>query len=111
MEAKATARYIRMTPRKTRVIIDMIRNKYVEDALEALKFTNRRATDPVSKVLSSAIANAKEKFDAKVDALYVAEAYVNEGPTLRRFLPRAMGRATRIDKRTSHITVVVRERE
>jgi large subunit ribosomal protein L22 len=111
MEAKATARYVRMTPRKTRVIIDMVRGKYVDEALEALRFTNRRATEPVTKVLSSAVANAKESFGAQASNLYVAEAYVNEGPTLRRYLPRAMGRATRIDKRTSHITVIVKERD
>lgn len=111
MEAKATARYIRMTPRKTRVIIDMIRSKYVDEALEALRFTNRRATGPVEKVLSSAIANAKELFNAQVSNLYVAEAFVDEGPTLKRYLPRAMGRATRVEKKTSHITVVVKERD
>lgn len=110
MEAKAIARYVRMTPRKTRVIINMIRDKYVDEALEALRFTNRRATGPVAKVLGSAIANAKEQFNAQVANLYVAEAFVDEGPTQKRFLPRAMGRATRVEKKTSHITVVVKER-
>lgn len=110
MEAKATARHVRMTPRKTRVIINMIRDKYVDEALEALRFTNRRATDPVAKLLGSAISNAKEQFNAQVARLYVSEAFVNEGPTLKRYLPRAMGRATRVEKRTSHITVVVKER-
>lgn len=111
MEAKAIARYIRMAPRKSRVIVDLIRGKYVDEAMESLRFTSRRAAGPVQKVLASAIANAKANFDAKVDMLYVKEAFVDKGPTLRRFMPRAMGRATRINKMTSHITVVVAERQ
>ncbi len=112
MEAQATLEYLRMAPRKVRVLLNAIRDENVEIALSQLRFTNRRAAHHIVKLLESAVANASIKF-GKADAseLYVKAAYANEGPTLRRFRPRAMGRATRINKKTSHVTVVVAERE
>jgi large subunit ribosomal protein L22 len=110
MEAKAIARFVRVAPRKARVVAKLIREKYVDEALEQLRFTDKGAADPVGKVLKSAIANAKGLFDAAPERLFVKDAFVNQGPTLKRWRPRAMGRATRINKCTSHITVVVAER-
>ncbi len=111
MEAKAQARFIRIAPRKARVVMDLIRGKDVEEALSILRFTPKRASGIIEKVVNSAIANAEHNYELNRDDLYIDQGYVDEGPTLRRFRPRAMGRATRIDKRTSHITVVLRERE
>ena len=112
MEAKATARYVRVTPMKARRVVDMIRGKQTGEALALLEFAPQAASEPVYKVVQSAIANARvkagiasEPFDERL--LVVQEAYVDEGPTLKRFRPRAQGRAYRIRKRTSHITVVV----
>ena len=110
MEAKSTARYIRLAPRKARVVVDLIRGKYVDEAQEQLRFCHKGASGVVQKVLGSAIANAVNNFNAKPEDLYVKEAYVNQGPNLKRWRPRAMGRATRINKFTSHVTVVVAER-
>ena len=110
MEAKAISKFVRGAPRKARVVANLIRDKYVDEALEQLRFTDKGAAGPVGKVLKSAIANAKGKFDAAPETLYVKDAFVNKGPTLKRWRPRAMGRATRINKCTSHITVVVAER-
>ncbi len=109
MEARATVRYVRMAPRKVRLVVDLIRGKPVGEALHILMFTPRGASRVVLKLLKSAIANAENKGDIDVDTLLVKRVYVNEGPTLKRFTPRAMGRATMIRKRTSHITVVVDE--
>lgn len=106
-EAIATARYIRMSPTKARQVVDLIRGRHVDDARRVLAFTQRAASVPVRKVLDSAIANAEHNRALPVDELVVARAWVDEGPTLRRFRPRAMGRATRIRKRTCHISVVV----
>ena len=111
MQARATARYIRIAPRKARVVVDLIRGKFADEALEILQFTRRRAARPVAKVLRSAIANAATQFEGKPNELYVAEAYVDQGPVLRRWRPRARGMAGRIRKGTSHITVVVAEAE
>lgn len=111
MEVKAQARFIRIAPRKARVVMDLIRGKDVEEALSILRFTPKRASGIIEKVVNSAIANAEHNYELNRDDLYIDQGYVDEGPTLRRFRPRAMGRATRIDKRTSHITVVLRERE
>ena len=105
--AKATARMVRITARKARLVIDLIRGKKVADALGILKFTPRKGAYLIEKVLNSAIANAENNFDLDVEDLYVSEAYVNEGPTLKRFRPRAKGSASPINKRTSHITIVV----
>jgi large subunit ribosomal protein L22 len=106
-EAIATARYIRMSPTKARQVVDLIRGRHVDDARRVLRFTTRAASLPVGKVLESAIANAEHNRSLPTDELVVARAWVDEGPTLRRFRPRAMGRATRVRKRTCHISVVV----
>jgi large subunit ribosomal protein L22 len=116
MEAKATARYIRVTPMKARRVVDLIRGKQALEAVAVLEFAPQAASEPVRKVVQSAIANARVKADVASEAfdereLVVREAYVDEGPTLKRFQPRAQGRAYRIRKRTSHITVVVAPRE
>ena len=105
--AKATAKTVRIPARKARLVIDLIRGKRVADALGILKFTPRSGAQLIEKVLKSAIANAENNFDLDVEDLYVSEAFVNEGPTLKRFRPRAKGSASPINKRTSHITVVV----
>ena len=116
MEAKAQARYIRVTPMKARRVVDLIRGKQAMQALAVLEFAPQAASEPVRKVVASAIANARvkaerasEPFDERL--LVVSAAYVDEGPTMKRFRPRAQGRAYRINKRTSHITVVVAPRE
>lgn len=109
--AKATAKIIRQAPRKVRLVVDTIRGKSVAEAISTLRFANRGAAEIVEKVLNSAIANAEHNFDLNAEDLYVSEAYVNEGPTLKRFRPRAQGAASAINKRTSHITVVVSEKE
>ncbi len=110
MEAKAVAKYIRIAPRKSRVVIDLIRGKSVADAFAILKFTPKVGAEVVDKVLRSAVANAENNFDMNVDALYVSEAYVDQGPTLKRIHPRSRGQAFKILKRTSHITIVVKEK-
>jgi large subunit ribosomal protein L22 len=112
MEAKAQARYVRVTPQKARRVVDLIRGKQASESLAVLQFAPQAASEPVFKVLQSAIANARVKADAASQAfdereLVITEAYVDEGPTLKRFRPRAQGRASRINKRTSHITVTV----
>ena len=110
-EAIATARFIRMSPTKARQVVDLIRGRQVDDARRVLRFSERAASTPVGKVLESAIANAEHNRGLPGDELVVARAWVDEGPTLRRFRPRAQGRATRIRKRTCHISVVVGRRE
>ena len=107
----ATAKYVRVAPRKARQVVELIRGKSVKDARAILMLTPRAASPVVGKVLASAVANAENNNDLVAEDLYVAQAFVDEGPTLRRFKPRAMGRATRIRKRTSHITVSVDERK
>jgi large subunit ribosomal protein L22 len=110
MSAKAVARYVRIAPRKARLVIDLIRGKSVDEALGILKFTPRAASPIIEKVLLSAVANAEQNHKMNRSNLVVAKAYVDEGPTLKRFIPRAQGRASRINKRTSHITVVLNEK-
>jgi len=110
MEIRATTRYARLTAQKARLVVDMIRGRGVEEALGILQFTPKRGAVLVAKTLKSAIANAEHTSRVDVDALYVKQAWVDEGPTAKRFLPRAHGRATPVLKRTSHITVVVDER-
>ncbi len=105
--ARATARYVRMTPMKARRVIDLIRGLSADEALAILKFAPQVAAEPVRKVLASAVANAENNERLDREDLVVTEAYVDGGPTLKRFRPRAQGRAYRIRKRTSHITVVV----
>lgn len=111
MDARAVARYIRISPRKARIVIDLIRDKNVDEALTVLRFTPKGASPIIEKLLRSAIANAENNHDMDGDSLYVAECYVDQGPTLKRLMPRARGMADRIRKRTSHITVILRERE
>jgi large subunit ribosomal protein L22 len=110
-EAIATARFIRMSPTKVRQVVDLIRGRQIDDARRVLAFTQRGASAPVRKVLESAIANAENNRGLPGDELWVVRTWVDEGPTLRRFRPRALGRATRIRKRTSHISIVVGRRE
>lgn len=111
MQAKAIARNVRIAPRKARLVVDLIRGKSVEEAAAILRFTPRSASPIVEKVLSSAVANAEHNYSMDTSNLVVESAYVDEGPTMKRFLPRAMGRASRINKRTSHITLVVSEKK
>jgi large subunit ribosomal protein L22 len=110
MEARAQARYARVTPRKARRVVDLIRGLPAGEAQAVLRFAPQAASEPVYKVLSSAIANAEHNNKLDADTLWVSRAWVDEGPTLKRFRPRAQGRAYRINKRTSHITVVVESR-
>ena len=110
MQSKASANMVRIAPRKARLVVDLIRGKQIGEALSILAYTNKAATPIVEKVLKSAIANAEHNFDMNIENLVVTEAYVNEGPTLKRFRPRAMGRASRINKRTSHVPIVVSEK-
>ena len=105
--ALATARYVRMTPMKCRRVIDLVRGLPVDQAADILRFDTHAASEPIGKVLASAVANAEHNKQLDRRDLYIAQAYVDEGPTLKRFRPRAQGRAFRIRKRTSHITVVV----
>ncbi|RZS90405.1 large subunit ribosomal protein L22 [Motilibacter rhizosphaerae] len=106
-EALATARYVRVSPTKVRRVVDLIRGLEASAAVDLLKFTPQAASEPVGKVVASAIANAEHNKQLDPSTLRVSAAYVDEGPTLKRFRPRAQGRAYRIRKRTSHITVVV----
>lgn len=111
MEAKAIARYVRVSPRKARIVVDLIRGKSVVRAREILAFTNRGVAETVEKTLNSAVANAEHNNHLRGDNLVVKAAYVDEGPTLKRIRPRAKGSASRINKRTCHITIVVAPRE
>lgn len=111
METKAVARYIRISPRKARLVVDMIRSRDVAAAEQILDFSDKGAARVVSKVLHSAVANAENNNALPAEGLYVSKVFVDEGPTLKRFRPRAMGRATRINKRTCHITLILDERE
>lgn len=111
MEAKAIARSVRIAPRKVRLVVDLIRGKRVGEALAILKHTPKAASPVVEKVLNSAIANAGHNYNMDVENLVVSKAYVDQGATLKRFRPRAQGRAFRIHKRTSHITIVVSEKK
>jgi len=105
--AMARARHVRVTPMKARRVVDLIRNTPAKQALDVLKFAPQAASEPVAKVLASAIANAEHNFQLDPDTLWISAAYVDEGATLKRFRPRAQGRAYRIRKRTSHITIEV----
>ncbi len=111
MAVRAQAKYVRMSPRKLREVVDLIRGKSVADARTTLVFANRSASGIVAKVLNSAVANAENNNNLAADDLYVKEAYVDEGPTLKRWKFRAMGRVNRIRKRSSHITIAVDERK
>ena len=109
-EVKATAKYIRIAPRKVRIVMNLVRGKSVADALAILKFTPKVGADAVEKVLRSAIANADNNFDMDVDRLFISSAFVDQGPTLKRIHPRSRGQAFKILKHTSHITVAVNEK-
>ena len=111
MEAKATAKYIRVSPRKMKFICDMVRGKELEEALAILKFSPQKGARELRKVVASASANAENNFGMNKDKLYIAKVNADQGPTLKRFRPRAQGRAFQILKRTSHINVVVKEKE
>ncbi len=107
MEARAQARYVRVTPQKARRVVDLIRGMQAAEAQSLLKFAPQAASEPIGKVLDSAIANATNNLNLDPSTLVIAQAYIDEGPTMKRFRPRAQGRAYRIRKRTSHITVIV----
>lgn len=109
--ARATAKFVRVTPMKARRVVDLIRGKSAAEALDILRFAPQSASEPVAKVLQSAIANAENNFNLDPRTLVVTTAYADEGPTLKRFRPRAQGRAFRVRKRTSHITIEVTTRE
>ena len=109
-EVKATAKYIRIAPRKVRIVMNLVRGKSVADALASLKFTPKVGADAVEKVLRSAVANAENNFDMDVDRLFISSAFVDQGPTLKRIHPRSRGQAFKILKHTSHITVAVNEK-
>ncbi|EIT84052.1 50S ribosomal protein L22 [Fictibacillus enclensis] len=111
MQAKAVAKQVRIAPRKARIVIDLIRGKQVGEALAILRLTPKAASPVIEKVLKSAIANAEHNYEMEPNNLVVSSAFVDEGITLKRFRPRAMGRASRINKRTSHITIVVSEKK
>ncbi|MCD8501840.1 MAG: 50S ribosomal protein L22 [Bacillaceae bacterium] len=111
MQAKAVAKQVRIAPRKVRLVVDLIRGKQVGEAVAILRHTPKTASPVVEKLLNSAIANAEHNYEMDVNNLVVSEVFVDEGATLKRFRPRAMGRASRINKRTSHITIVVSEKK
>lgn len=111
MEAKAVARNVRLTPRKARLVADLVRNKAIEDALNILRFTNKKAAPVIEKALKSAIANAVNNFNMDRESLYVSEIFIDAGPQIKRMMPRAMGRADIIIKKTSHVTVVVADKK
>jgi ribosomal protein L22, bacterial type len=109
-EAKAHARFVRIAPRKAQLVADLIRGKKVGEAIAILRHTPKAASPILEKLLNSAIANAEHNYQLDVNNLVVSQVYANQGPTMKRFRPRAMGRASRINKRTSHITLVVSEK-
>jgi large subunit ribosomal protein L22 len=110
MEARATSKYIRVSPQKARLVVDLIRGKNAGEAINILRFTKKRASHEIAKILRSAISNAEQKSEhLDVDRLVVSRAYVNEGPRAKRIRPAPMGRAYRYQRRMSHITVVVEE--
>ena len=109
MEVRAAAKYIRISPRKIRLIMDQIRGKKIEEAVNLLSFSSQKGAFILRKLINSAVANANENYDIDVDTLYIKRVFADEGPTLKRFRPRAMGRATSIRKRTSHLTIILDE--
>ena len=111
MQAKAHLKYLRISPRKVGIVLDLIRNKPAKYAMAVLKNTPKAASEPVAKLLKSAMANAENNYGMNKDALVVKECYANAGPILKRIMPRAQGRAFRINKRTSHVTIVLEEKE
>lgn len=111
MAVKSIGRYVRVSPRKARLVIDMIRGRYVQDALDILRHSPKAVAKTIERIVTVAVANAEDNEEVDdIDLLYIKEAYVDQGPTMKRFRPRAMGRANRIRKRTSHITVILEEK-
>jgi large subunit ribosomal protein L22 len=108
VEARATSKYMRTSPQKMRRAVDLIRGQHVEEARRILRFSTLGASRDLEKLLGSAVANAEQRPGVVADNLWISRAWVDEGPTLRRFRPRAYGRATRVRKRTSHVTLVVK---
>ena len=111
MRADAKMRFVRQSPYKVRRVLDLVRGMPVEEAEVVLEHTQRRASEPILKTLRSAVANAEHNFALDREELFITEAFADEGPTYKRYRPRARGRATRINKRTSHITIVVADEE
>ena len=111
MEAKAYLRYVRISPRKVQIVCDLIRGKDINTAMALLMQTPKAASEPLMKLLKSACANAENNFNMDKNSLYVAECFASPGPILKRMMPRAQGRAYRINKRTSHVTLAVAEKE
>jgi len=107
METSAAARFVRISPRKIRLIMDQVRGKKVDEALNMLSFAPQKGARILKKLINSAVANAEQNSDEDVDSLFIKRLYADEGPTLKRFRPRAMGRATKIRKRSSHLTVML----
>ena len=110
-EARATLKFARISSRKVKIVADLIRGKDVDEALAIMKFTPKASSEILEKLLKSAIANAENNHEMKHENLYVAEIFANQGPTLKRIRPAAKGSAVRIRKRTSHITIVLKEKE
>jgi large subunit ribosomal protein L22 len=109
MESRAVGRYMRISPQKMRLIMDEVRGKKVDEAIRLLSFSPKRGARVLRKLINSAVANAEANKDIDVDTLYIKRIYADQGPILKRFRPRAMGRASRIKKRTSHLTVILDE--
>lgn len=109
MEARAKATFVRIAPRKVQIVLDLIRNKPADEAMAILKYTPKAACEPLAKLLKSAMANAENNFDMDMASLYVAECTVSQGPTLKRIRPRAQGRAYRINKKSSHVNIVLKD--
>lgn len=110
MEVKAVARFVRLSPRKARLIMDQIRGKQVEEAINLLSFAPQKSAFIIKKLVNSAVSNAEQNTELDVDKLYIKRVYADQGPSLKRFRARALGRASRIRKRTSHLTVVLEEK-
>lgn len=110
MEARAIAKHVRISSRKVNIVVDLIRGKKVADAFAVLRHTPKAASEILEKLLKSAVANAENNHEMNVDKLYISEVYATQGPTLKRFMARAQGRGVRILKRTSHITLAVKEK-
>ena len=109
MEARAELRHARISARKAKIVLDTVKGKKASEAVAILKYTNKAAAPMIEKLLKSAMANAGNNHSMDETKLYIAEAYANQGPTMKRIMPRAQGRANRIRKRTSHITIVLKE--
>ena len=111
MQATAKVTYVRIAPRKVQIVLDLIRNQPADRAMAIMKHTPKAACEPLTKLLKAALANAENNYNMDASKLYVSECSVSQGPTLKRMRPRAQGRSSRIDKKTSHITLVLKESE